>query len=446
MLQRTAQRIRPGTGLSVKAPTVICGEELRFLVVEQMRSINAGETRIILEALPRNTGPAVAAAAQIAAGDGVDPVLVVMPADHVIRDEDEFARTVAVAVRLCAQRAIIATFGIVPERADTGFGYIRRGEAMAGLAAQSVFELAAFEEKPNPARAEALVSGGRHYWNAGIFVARASVFNQALAIHAPAIAEAVGAAVAAGTSDGQFFRLDAVAFAACPSEAVDTAVMERLRNDPAVNGVVVPLDAGWSDVGSWAALLEVLDADESGNVAIGDVVSVDSTNSMQLSTSRLLTTVGVDGLVVVETPDAVFVARKDASPKVKELVARLTEKERPEANSHRRVHRPWGTFESLDQGQRYQVKRLRVNPGASLSLQLHHHRSEHWVIVSGTARVTRDDEVLLLGENESVYLPSGTKHRLENPGKVMLEVIEVQSGCYLGEDDIVRFEDVYQRI
>jgi mannose-1-phosphate guanylyltransferase / mannose-6-phosphate isomerase len=449
MLQATAGRLDP---LSSSQPTftiapamIVAGEDIRFLVADQVNTGNPAPAAIVLEPIARNTAPAIAAAAYLARRDGADPVLVVMPADHVVRNAQAFCAAVARAVELCLDRDVIATFGIVPSRPETGFGYIRRGTAISSQ--EDAFELAAFVEKPDLERATKLVADGEHYWNGGIFIARASVLCKAVEGHAPAIGQAVTAAVGEATHDGDFIRLARDGLASSPSDSFDYAVMEKLDESDTVGvgAIVVPLDAGWSDVGSWGALLEVLDADANGNVNQGDVVSIDSRNNIQISTSRLVTSLGIDGLVIVETPDAVFVAPKELSQRVKEVVGELAERKRSEATSHQKVYRPWGVFESLDHGSRYQVKRLTVYPGASLSLQLHHHRAEHWVVVEGTARVTRGDEVILLTENESTYLPVGIKHRLENPGKVALEVIEVQSGTYLGEDDIVRFEDVYRR-
>ncbi|MEM7403877.1 MAG: mannose-1-phosphate guanylyltransferase/mannose-6-phosphate isomerase [Pseudomonadota bacterium] len=445
MLQRTAVRLNDTRAddveIQVRTPIVVCGEDLRFLVAQQLNDISHAPS-ILLEPVARNTAPAIAAAAQLVGTDDPDTVLVVMPSDHIIADSARFCRAAAVAARACAAAEIIATFGVRPTRAETGFGYIQRGAERSG----EVFELARFVEKPDAGTAEHLVADGQHFWNAGIFVARAGTLTRAVAALAPDIHRAVEGAVAARTADGQFLRLGKDEFAASPSDSIDFAVMEKLRDAACgIEAVVVPLDAEWSDVGSWEALLDVLERDDAGNVSRGDVVAIDSRDCVHLSTSRLVTTLGAEGLVVVETPDAVFVAPKSQSQRVRDVVAELNAQQRTEASSHRKVYRPWGTFESLDTGERYQVKRLTVNPGATLSLQLHYHRAEHWVVVRGTAKVTRDEETFLLSENESTYLPLGATHRLENPGKVPLEVIEVQSGSYLGEDDIVRFEDVYKR-
>ena len=448
MLQSTADRLldleRDFVQLRSHPPMVVAGEDIRFLVADQMNTGNPAPSVIALEPEARNTAPAIAGAACLAVSEDLDPVLVVMPADHVVRDVTAFREAVARAATVCAEHDVIATFGIVPTRPETGFGYIRRGESKYG---DGIFELAAFVEKPDVEHATILISDGEHYWNGGIFIARASILTKAVDGHAPEIGKAVRASTADAKADGDFVRFDSALFSTSPSDSFDYAVMEKLDPNGTIDvgAVVVALDAGWSDVGSWDALLEVAATDENGNVNQGDIVSIDSKNNVQLSTSRLVTSIGIEGLVVIETPDAVFVAPKKLSQRVKELVEELSKRERTEATSHRKVYRPWGTFESLDQGERHQVKRLTVYPGASLSLQLHHHRAEHWVVVQGTARVTRGEEVMLLTENESAYLPVGIKHRLENPGKVALEVIEVQSGSYLGEDDIVRFEDVYMR-
>lgn len=446
MLQRTAVRLEGANSAEAEAvllpPLVVCGEDLRFLVATQLNAVTPSGPVIVLEPAARNTAPAIAAAAHVSARDDEDCILVVMPADHVIADAAAFCQAVMTAATACDDGEVVATFGVKPTRPETGFGYIQRGYA----AGDGVFHLARFVEKPELATAEALVADGEHYWNAGIFVARASVLMRAVAAYAPDIAAAVEKSVAVAERDGQFLRLGKEEFAASPSDSMDFAVMEKLNNgDAGIGAIVVPLEAQWSDVGSWEALLDVLERDDAGNVSRGDVVAIDSRDCVHLSTSRLVTSLGTEGLVIVETPDAVFVAPKSESQRVKDVVAELNERQRSEAASHQKVYRPWGTFESLDSGDRYQVKRLTVNPGATLSLQLHYHRAEHWVVVRGTARVTRGEEEFLLSENESTYLPVGITHRLENPGKVPLEVIEVQSGSYLGEDDIVRFEDVYKR-
>jgi mannose-1-phosphate guanylyltransferase/mannose-6-phosphate isomerase len=440
MLQETAARV---DGIAdVGAPVVVCNESHRFMVAEQLRALGAAPGAILLEPVGRNTAPAVAVAALVAseaaresgaAGSG-DPVLLVLPADHVIRDVAAFQAAVA-AGRIAAEAGKLVTFGIVPDRPETGYGYIRRakGEGPA-------FPVAEFVEKPDLATAVRYVQSGEYYWNSGMFMFRASTYLAELKQFAPAMLVACEAAVAAATRDLDFTRLAADSFGACPGDSIDYAVMEKTRS-----AVVVPLDAGWSDVGSWSALQDALPRDASGNVTAGDVIAEGTTGSYLHSTSRLIAAVGLTDHVVVETKDAVLVAPRDKVQDVKALVSQLKAQGRYETSLHREVFRPWGSYDSIDNGDRFQVKRLVVKPGASMSLQLHHHRAEHWIVVSGTARITRGEETFLLGENESTYIPLGTKHRIENPGMVPLHIIEVQSGSYLGEDDIVRFEDQYGR-
>ncbi|HLB84019.1 MAG TPA: mannose-1-phosphate guanylyltransferase/mannose-6-phosphate isomerase, partial [Steroidobacteraceae bacterium] len=363
-----------------------------------------------------------------------DPVLLVLPADHVITDVPAFQAAVAVG-RVAAESGSLVTFGVVPDRAETGYGYIRRG-AGPGPA----FSVGKFVEKPDSATARGYVESGEYYWNSGMFMFRASAYLAELGRYAPAMLAACRAALAAAGRDLDFLRLPAQEFASCPSDSIDYAVMERTDR-----AVVVPLAAGWSDVGSWAALADALPRDAEGNVTAGDVLTEDSSGCYLHSTSRLVAAVGLRDHVVVETKDAVLVAPRDRVQDVKELVAELKARGRYETSLHREVYRPWGSYDSIDSGDRFQVKRLIVNPGATLSLQLHHHRAEHWVVVTGTAKVTRGDEVFTLSENESTYIPIGARHRIENPGKIPLHIIEVQSGTYLGEDDIVRFEDRYGR-
>jgi mannose-1-phosphate guanylyltransferase/mannose-6-phosphate isomerase len=368
------------------------------------------------------------------APDESDPVLLVLPADHVILDVESF-REAVVAGMAAAEAGRLVTFGIVPDRPETGYGYIRRdkGEGPA-------YPVAEFIEKPDLDTAVRYVQSGEYFWNSGMFMFRARAFLGELERHAPAILAACQKALAEAKRDLDFTRLDAVAFGACPSDSIDYAVMEKTAE-----AVVVPLDAGWSDVGSWSALQDALPRDASGNVIAGDVITEGVKGCYLHSTSRMIAAVGLADHVVVETKDAVLVAPRDKVQDVKALVAQLKASGRYETSLHREVFRPWGSYDSIDSGERFQVKRLVVKPGASMSLQLHHHRAEHWIVVSGTARITRGEEIFLLGENESTFIPTGTKHRIENPGKVMLHIIEVQSGSYLGEDDIVRFEDVYGR-
>jgi len=367
-------------------------------------------------------------------GSDNDPILLVLPADHVIRDVESFREAVA-AGRVAAETGKLVTFGVVPDRPETGYGYIRRakGEGPA-------YPVAEFVEKPDHATAVRYVQSGEYFWNSGMFMFRARAFLAELKKHAPGMLAACEAAVASAKRDLDFTRLAAETFGACPSDSIDYAVMERTTD-----AVVVPLDAGWSDVGSWSALQDALPRDPAGNVIAGDVVTECTTGSYLHSTSRLIAAVGLTDHIVVETKDAVLVARRDKVRDVKALVNQLKAQGRYETALHREVFRPWGSYDSIDNGDRFQVKRLVVKPGASMSLQLHHHRAEHWIVVSGTARITRGEETFLLGENESTFIPMGTKHRIDNPGKVLLHIIEVQSCSYLGEDYIVRFEDIYGR-
>jgi len=429
MVQATWRRVE---ALADLAPIVVANEEHRFLVAEQLRQVGAPVPAILLEPVGRNTAPAIAAAALQAMAGGADPLLLVLPSDHVVRDVAGFQRAVREA-SAAAEAGALVTFGIVPDAPETGFGYIQ-AETGDGLR-----KVSRFVEKPDTATAQSYLDAGGYYWNSGMFLFRASRYLQELARFRPDIVEAVKAAHAAARHDGDFVRLDREAFVACASDSIDYAVMEKTAD-----AMVLPVDIGWNDVGSWSALWDVAERDGDGNAHHGDVISVDSRNSYAYA-QRLVALVGVDDIVVVETDDAVLVARKDRVQEVKQVVAQLKKEQRSQAVLHREVHRPWGSYDSVDNGGRHQVKRIKVKPGAALSLQMHHHRAEHWIVVSGTARVTRGDEVLLLSENESTYIPLGVKHRLENPGKVPLELIEVQSGSYLGEDDIVRFEDVYGR-
>jgi len=429
MVQATWRRVE---ALAERAPIVVANEEHRFLVAEQLRQVGAPVPAILLEPVGRNTAPAIAAAALQAMADGSDPLLLVLPSDHVVRDAEGFRRAVRDASAAAASGALV-TFGIVPDAPETGFGYIQ-AETGGGLR-----KVSRFVEKPDAATAQSYLDAGGYYWNSGMFLFRANRYLEELARFRPDIVDAVRAAHAAARHDGDFVRLDKEAFAACPSDSIDYAVFEKTEH-----AMVLPVDIGWNDVGSWSALWDVAERDADGNAHHGDVIAVDSRNSYAYA-QRLVALVGVDDIVVVETDDAVLVARKDRVQDVKLVVAQLKKEQRSQAVLHREVHRPWGSYDSVDNGGRHQVKRIKVKPGAALSLQMHHHRAEHWIVVSGTAKVTRGDETLLLSENESTYIPLGVKHRLENPGKVPLELIEVQSGSYLGEDDIVRFEDVYGR-
>ncbi len=424
-------------GLDHCPPMVVCNEQHRFLVAEELRAADSPDATILLEPDGRNTAPAIALAALEAVAGDDDPILLVLPADHVITDGDRFAEAV-VAAREAAADGALVTFGIEPTAAATGYGYIR---AAAGDGVRCV---EAFVEKPDRATAEQYVADGRYYWNSGMFVFRASKLLEELERHAPAILEAVRAAHAGRSADRDFLRYGEAAFRASPSESIDYAVMEKTDR-----AVVVPFAGAWSDVGSWQALWEAGiargDGDTQGNVARGDVITREVNDSYLHASHRLVAAVGMSGYAVVETADAVLVAPCERAEEVKKLVEQLEADGRAEKDEHRRVFRPWGSYEGIDRGERFQVKRIVVKPGGTLSLQMHHHRAEHWVVVRGTARVTSGEHGFLLSENESTYIPIGTVHRLENPGQIPLELIEVQSGSYLGEDDIVRFEDQYGR-
>jgi mannose-1-phosphate guanylyltransferase/mannose-6-phosphate isomerase len=437
MLQDTWLRVAP---IADTAPIVVANEEHRFLAAEQLRLVGVGHADLLLEPAGRNTAPAIAAAALQAMANGEDPVLLVLPSDHVVADAEGFRAAVRAALPAAGQGALV-TFGIVPTAPETGFGYIHAeaGGADADSDRSGPRRVQRFVEKPDAATAQGYLQVGGYYWNSGMFLFRASRYLAELERHRPDILAAVREALAKATHDGDFIRLDRDAFAACPSDSIDYAVMEKTDS-----AMVLPVDIGWNDVGSWSALWQVSEQDSDGNAHHGDVVSIDTRNSYAYA-RRLVALVGVDDLVVVETDDAVLVARKDKVQQVKDVVARLKAEQRSHATLHREVHRPWGSYDSVDVGDGFQVKRIKVKPGARLSLQSHTRRAEHWIVVRGTARVTRDNDVFELFANQSAYIPIGARHRLENPGTEMLELIEVQSGDYLGEDDIVRYEDVYGR-
>jgi len=435
MLQDTALRVTNWPGLM--APLVVCGNDHRFMVAEQLREVGITPLGILLEPVGRNTAPAVAAAAHHLQQIDPDAVMLVLPADHVIENAQAFREAVERATRLVAAGKL-ATFGIVPKTPETGYGYIRRGEPVAECS--DCYNVARFVEKPDAATAEGFVAEGTYYWNSGMFMFGAARYLQELEEHAPAIAAAANQAMHAAYRDLDFCRLDETAFSACPSDSIDYAVMEHTRD-----AAVVPADIGWNDVGSWSALWETQPKDVNGNAQRGDVYLDGVKNSLVRAESRIVAVVGLEDIVVVETQDAVLVTSKSQVQRVKQVVEHLKSKERTEHLHHTKVYRPWGHYEGIDAGDRFQVKRITVKPGEKLSLQMHHHRAEHWVVVSGTARVTCGDTVSLLSENESTYIPIGMNHRLENPGKLPLHIIEVQSGSYLGEDDIVRFEDIYKR-
>lgn len=502
LLQQTVMRI--GNLKGAKPPIVVCNEEHRFLIGEQLLEIGVKPASLILEPVGRNTAPALTLAALSLSEADRKTVLLVMPADHVIRDNDAFLAAVSVGASM-AEQGYLVTFGIVPTSPETGYGYIKCGspfspqssvlrpqssvsgpqsseldsqssslspqhsvlstqpsvlshqssgfESQSSVLSTQSFVLSpqpsvlspscidSFVEKPDAETAARYLASGGYLWNSGMFMLRADVWLTELGCHEPAIRKSCEQAIRDGRQDGDFHRIGRESFIACPGNSIDYAVMEKTEK-----AMVVPLDAGWSDIGAWPAIWEISNRDENGNVLRGDVLAQDTTDSYLLAQHRLLATVGVKDLIVAETADAVLVAHKDKAQDVKAIVALLKQQKRTESLMHRRVHRPWGTYEGVDAGERFQVKRLVVKPGAALSFQLHHHRAEHWVVVKGIAKVTRGEEVILLSENESTFIPLGTKHRLENPGNIPLEIIEVQSGGYLGEDDIVRFDDHYDRL
>ncbi|HAL22564.1 MAG TPA: mannose-1-phosphate guanylyltransferase/mannose-6-phosphate isomerase [Stenotrophomonas sp.] len=429
MLQATWKRVASIAGA---APIVVANQEHRFMAAEQLRECKVLPQALILEPVGRNTAPAIAIAALQALAGGNDALLLVLPSDHVVRNEAAFHAAVKEAA-IAAEAGKLVTFGIVPTAPETGYGYIK---AAAGEGVRAVDR---FVEKPDLATAEQYVASGEYFWNSGMFLFKASRYLKELEALQPAILAACRQALDKAARDNDFIRLDADAFAASPNDSIDYAVMEKTAD-----AAVVPLDAEWNDVGSWSALWEVSDKDTDGNACHGDVIALDCKDSYAYG-NRLIAMVGLQDVVVVETDDAVFVGHKDRVQDVKEIVGQIKRDGRSEAAAHRKVYRPWGAYDSIDNGARFQVKRITVKPGATLSLQMHHHRAEHWIVVSGTAEVTRGDEVILLSENQSTYIPLGITHRLKNPGKLPLELIEVQSGSYLGEDDIVRFEDSYGR-
>ncbi|MDD4864958.1 MAG: mannose-1-phosphate guanylyltransferase/mannose-6-phosphate isomerase [Alishewanella agri] len=435
MLQATLQRLQ---GLELETPLVICNEEHRFIAAEQLRQIDRLNHNIILEPVGRNTAPAIALAALTAIKQGQDPLLLVLAADHVIQDSETFHQAIAKATTL-AQADQLVTFGIVPTAAETGYGYIRRGVATS--LSDHAFSVAEFVEKPGITTAQQYLESGEYYWNSGMFMFKASVYLAELKQFRPEILAACEAAISNVAPDLDFIRVDKEAFSACVADSIDYAVMEKTTK-----AVVVPMAAGWNDVGAWSSLWEISAKDSNGNVHQGDVLSTASNNNYIFAETSLVATVGLENTVVVQTKDAVLVAAKDKVQDVKAIVQQLKAAGRTEHKIHREVYRPWGKYDSIDNGQRYQVKRITVKPGEKLSIQMHHHRAEHWIVVSGTANVTVDGKDTLLTENQSVYIPLGAIHALENPGKIPLELIEVQSGSYLGEDDIVRFFDRYGRI
>jgi len=434
MLQDTITRLTGSP--DIDHAMIICNDDYRFMVAEQVKETDITSNEIILEPAGRNTAPAIALAAFNAIREGDDPVLLVLPADHVIADVDTFQSALQTGKQQ-AEAGRLVTFGVVPDTPETGFGYIKaHNTGKTG----NYYEVDQFVEKPDAETAAAYLQDGNYYWNSGMFMFRASVYLEALQQHSPGIYEASRAALNAADRDTDFIRVGKDEFEQCPSDSIDYAVMEKVDN-----AVVIPVDIGWSDVGSWSALHDVGDVDSEGNTLIGDVKSGLTTNSYVRANNRLVVTLGVDNMIVVDTDDALLVANRDNVQEIKDIVEQLGSEQREEVNLHTCVYRPWGHYQGIDSGSHYQVKRITVSPGAAISLQLHHHRSEHWIVVSGTARVTRGDDVFILSENESTYIPLGQKHRLENIGKIPLKLIEVQTGSYLGEDDIVRFEDIYGR-
>ncbi len=432
MLQQTLER----TGdLEASSPVVVCNEEHRFMVAEQLRQVGIAPSALILEPTGRNTAPAVALAALQELARDPEAILLVLPADHIIQDVAAFAQAVARALPL-ARKGMLMTFGVVPQAPETGYGYIRCGASLG----EELYALEAFVEKPDPETAQSYLDSGSYLWNSGMFLLRAATYLEQLGEFQPDMLASCQRSMAGATVDMDFIRPEAVSFSACPADSIDYAVMEHTR----VGGVVA-LDCGWSDVGAWSALWEVAARDQHGNASQGDVMLDNCRDSYFRSESRLVAATGVSNLVVVETADAILVADRNRVQDVKRIVNRLKAESRPEASLHSRVYRPWGSYESLVTADRFQVKRIIVNPGQTLSLQMHHHRAEHWIVVHGTAEVTCEDRVFMLAEDESTYIPLGHKHRLANPGRIPLELIEVQSGTYLGEDDIVRFEDIYGR-
>lgn len=431
MFQSTLTRLN---GLdSLEAPLIVCNNEHRFMVAEQLQEIGLDANAIILEPCARNTAPAIALAALKAMDKGEDPLLLILAADHLISDVAAFHKAIEQAQTLAEQDKLV-TFGIQPQSAHTGYGYIEAEEKSKPSSVKR------FIEKPDLATAESYLSAGNFFWNSGMFLFKASAYIKELARFSPEMLSSCKESLEKAVIDLDFVRVDPELFEQSPSDSIDYAVMEKTDK-----AMVVPLDAGWSDVGSWSSLWEAFTRDADQNVLIGDVLVEDVHNAYIHSENRLVTVLGLDDVIVVETHDAVMVAHKDQAQKVKTIVEELTRQNRKEVETHRKCYRPWGNYDSVDMGDRFQVKRILVNPGASLSLQMHYHRAEHWVVVSGTAEVTRDDEVMLLGENESTFIPLGSVHRLRNPGRVPLEIIEVQSGAYLEEDDIIRLQDTYNR-
>jgi mannose-1-phosphate guanylyltransferase len=430
MLQATFKRL---DGLDIQSSVTICNEEHRFFVAEQLREIDSLGS-IILEPVGRNTAPAIALAA-LSSPEAENPLLLVLAADHVIQDEAAFTKTVMNAIPL-AEAGKLVTFGIVAHEPNTGYGYIKKGESQS-----PGFSVDAFVEKPSIEVAKEYLETGDYFWNSGMFLFKARRYLEELKSHRPDIYEACQLSMKDISKDNDFLRVNEAVFNACPSDSIDYAIMEKTDD-----AVVVPMDAGWSDIGSWSSLWNIIEKDQNGNAVHGDVLLHESNNCYVRADGKLVATIGVDDLVIVSTKDVLVVAHKDSVQDVKVVAQQLRSQSRTEWEHHREVYRPWGKYDSIDSGDRYQAKRITVKPGAKLSVQMHHHRAEHWVVVSGTAKVTNGEKTFILSENESTYIPVGVIHALENPGKVLLEIIEIQSGAYLGEDDIVRFEDIYGRV
>ncbi len=446
LLQDTALRLQgwaPEIG-TAPDPILVCNTEHRFVAASQLLAIGVRKARVLLEPVGRNTAPALTLAALQAGAEGYDPVMLVMPADHVVQDVPAFHAAVRQAFFIAEEGGLV-TFGVVPDRPETGYGYIQCHPASSE--GPGIHRIASFAEKPDAPTAQRYLDAGDYFWNSGLFMVRASQWLAAIRACRPDILSACESAMQGAQRDLDFIRPDVSAFEACPSDSIDYAVMERLPLMPQVGipTFAVALQAGWSDLGAWDALWNVLERDGDGNATVGDALLENSENTLLMSTHRLVAGVGLDHIVVVETPDAVLVADKRRTQDVKHIVARLKQDGHAQAHDHRKVHRPWGWYDAIDSGERFQVKRIVVNPGARLSMQMHFHRAEHWVVVRGTAEITNGDETYLLAQNESTFIPVGRRHRLANPGKTPLEIIEVQSGDYLGEDDIVRFDDIYGR-
>lgn len=442
LLQATVRRMEGLAGVQLEPTIVICNEDYRFVIAEQLRIMNKNAS-ILLEPEGRNTAPALTLAALAAIQNGDDPILLVMPADHMIMDIAAFHIAIRKSINLAVDGAIV-TFGITPDSPETGYGYIQSGAEYRG---KGVFHIERFVEKPDSDTAQSYLDAGSYLWNSGLFMMRASVWLSAIGYCRTDILTACQTAWNQNSIDGGFLRPEKTAFVQCPADSIDYAVMEKIATgtDSLPIGLVTPLSAGWSDVGAWESLWQVLPKDNKGNVSQGDVLLHNCHNSLVMSENRLVACIGMKDVVVVETPDAILVAHKNKTQDVKIIVDKLKQEKRTEGQLHRKIFRPWGWYDCVDVGKRFQVKRIAVKPGASLSLQMHHHRAEHWVVVSGSAQVTCGDSKYLVSENESTFIPLGTRHRLENPGTELLEIIEVQSGSYLGEDDIVRFEDAYGR-